>query len=200
MINKFKYQLLRENSVRDEIIQTVKRHLKATVPILSGQYDDQAVKEASDVVFNFVAILCRKKGSQDLLTRLSNTRLVKQGNKTLLQHSVEVAMLSSLIASNMNPSPKFIEVCLVGGFFHDVGLILNNIETGDNPTHAKIGPSIIETIDGIPQESNAVILQHHMRLDPRHMFKPTLVVSVADKFFEEENAEVFTDISLMLSA
>ncbi len=91
-------------------------------------------------------------------------------------HSINVALLSLIIAENTGIDKKQLKNLAVGALFHDVGKILIPKEIIDKKTslsdkemafmrqHCELGVNLVDAYD-LPEESLSVILQHHERLD-----------------------------------
>ncbi|MBI4220045.1 MAG: ribonuclease Y [Chloroflexi bacterium] len=76
--------------------------------------------------------------------------------ENVLQHCVEVSLLSSLIASELGGK---VNVARTAGFLHDIGKALTHEVEGP---HAEIGADLVAK-DGMPDEMQKAIREHHDR-------------------------------------
>ena len=90
--------------------------------------------------------------------------------ENILQHSVEVSLLSGMIASEIGAN---IEVAKAGGLLHDIGKALTHEVQG---SHVDIGNDIAERY-GIQSEVRRAIVEHHE--DDRGSIE-ALIVAAAD--------------------
>ncbi len=91
-------------------------------------------------------------------------------------HSINVALLSLIIAENIGMDKKQLKNLAIGALFHDVGKILIPKDIIDKKSsltpkemvlvmqHCELGISLVEAYN-LPKESLDVILQHHERLN-----------------------------------
>ena len=90
--------------------------------------------------------------------------------ENVLQHSIEVAHLAGMIASEIGADVK---VAKTGGLLHDIGKALTHEVDGP---HAEIGADVA-TKNNIPAEICAPIAEHH---DDVHSSAESFVVAAAD--------------------
>ncbi len=94
----------------------------------------------------------------------------------LYAHSVNTAIISSMIGISLGYSDQKLAECILGAFFHDVGLTLIPRETIEKPSkltemeytmvknHCEMGHALLKDV-GLPEISQQIILQHHERID-----------------------------------
>ncbi|MDD4995029.1 MAG: ribonuclease Y [Patescibacteria group bacterium] len=74
--------------------------------------------------------------------------------QNVLQHSVEVANLSTLIAQELGANVK---ICRIGGLFHDIGKAVDHDIQGSHP---EIGYNIMKKFN-FPEEIARICIEHH---------------------------------------
>ncbi|MDT3699938.1 MAG: HD domain-containing phosphohydrolase [Thermincola sp.] len=94
----------------------------------------------------------------------------------LYTHSIDVAIISLMIAEELGYTEKELWNLGLGAFLHDVGKLLipkpilqkpgplNNAEMAFMRQHCEIGMSSLESLS-LPKECTDIVLQHHERLD-----------------------------------
>ena len=124
----------------------------------------------------------RKTGERTLLdvgVRSVNSELVRllgrlkyrfSYGENVLQHSIEVAHLAGMIASEMGANTK---VATMGGLLHDIGKALTHEVEGP---HAQIGAEVASK-NNIPPEVCGPIAEHH---DDVHTSVESFIVAAAD--------------------
>ncbi len=126
---------------------------------------------------------------------------MKLTEKTVLEHMVDVALLSIMTAKALGMDKLDMRFVGLASLVHDVGKFLISDEILSKPTklneyemrqvrkHPQIGFDILKNIDGMNKYALQVALQHHERLDgsgyPRgikgkHISNYSLIVSIAD--------------------
>ena len=138
--------------------------------------------------------------NRDMLLNLTNHQVA---DEYLLQHSVNVCILSVNIATGMAYSEPQVEEIAYGGFFHDIGMlkvppeIINKpgaltpderLEVEKHPIHSI---QLLQRIKNIPVSASFVAYQAHERLDksgylkgrPGHLIHDfAKIVAVADVY------------------
>lgn len=94
----------------------------------------------------------------------------------LYTHSIDVAIISLMIAEEIGYTEKELWDLGLGAFLHDVGKLLipkpiiqkpgplNNMEMIHMQQHCELGASSLEPL-GLPKGCTDIVLQHHERLD-----------------------------------
>ena len=90
--------------------------------------------------------------------------------ENILQHSVQVSVLSGMIAAEIGAN---VEVAKVGGLLHDIGKALTHEVEG---SHAEIGGEVARKY-GIPYEIERAIMEHH---DEERGSVEAFIVAAAD--------------------
>lgn len=132
---------------------------------------DEGLANTAQIVRNAAAQLALHEGPLGLhLIRTPH-------NDTLLQHSLNVAYLSMLMAREMGMNPVEIEEVGLAGLLHDIGEIkvptqitqkrseLTKAETNFLRMHPQYGFDMLNQLNAFEPKIRQVALQHHERLD-----------------------------------
>ena len=106
----------------------------------------------------------------ELIRLLGQLKYRYSYGENVLKHSVEVALLSGMLAAEAGAN---IEVAKVGGLLHDIGKALTHEVSGP---HAEIGAEIAQK-HGINYSSYRGILEHH---DDEHETIESFLIAAAD--------------------
>lgn len=91
-------------------------------------------------------------------------------------HSIDVAVISLMIAVELELSDEELRNIGLGSFLHDIGMLLipkpiiqkpiplNDMEKTCIRQHCELGMSTLKSF-GFPKESTDIVMQHHERLD-----------------------------------
>ncbi len=112
--------------------------------------------------------------NQNALACLSR---IRDKDSYLMEHSVNVAVLMSILGKHLQLERSYLHQCVTGALLHDIGKILipdtilhkpgklTHDEFDIMKRHAAYSQKILEKSDGFPQVSINVAGQHHERLD-----------------------------------
>ncbi len=106
----------------------------------------------------------------DLIRLLGQLKYRYSYGENVLQHSIEVALLSGMLAAEAGANEK---VARVGGLLHDIGKALTHEVAGP---HAEIGAELAQK-HGVNYSSYRGILEHH---DDQHETIESYLVATAD--------------------
>ena len=163
----------------------IRRHVaKKTLEklILDGRIHPAKIEEAIEESKKEIALDIKKTGEQacyDLGIAGLDPKLVQlvgrlkyrtSYGQNVLQHSIEVANLSALLAEELGAD---VNVARKGGFLHDIGKAVDHEIQG---THPEIGRDIANKFK-LPAEIIAPILEHH---DDNPSTLEAIIVKVAD--------------------
>jgi len=150
--------------------------------IVDGRIHPTRIEETVERTERELDETIRKAGEQTLLdvgVRGINPDIVKllgrlkyrfSYGENVLQHSIEVAHLAGMIASEVGAD---IKISKTGGLLHDIGKALTHETEGP---HAEIGADIASK-NGIPDNICSPIREHH---DDVHTSAESFVVAAAD--------------------
>ncbi len=127
----------------------------------------QDIKEAGEEALYSLGITGINPKLVPLLGRLKYRTSFGQN---VLQHSIEVANLSALLAAELGADEFLVKKA---GFFHDIGKALDHEVEG---THPAIGKELAEKYE-LPAEITAVIASHH---EDHPLTLEAVIVKVAD--------------------
>jgi ribonuclease Y len=136
--------------------------------IADGRIQPARIEEAIDNAKRELAIEIRKAGEDTLYSLgleiagydpklvqiLGRLRFRTSYGQNVLQHSIEVAHLASLLATELGANAS---VARRGGLFHDIGKSVDQEVQG---THPEIGYNILKKF-GLPEEVAYCALSHH---------------------------------------
>ncbi|MFA6534480.1 MAG: ribonuclease Y [Patescibacteria group bacterium] len=163
----------------------IRRHIakQAIVKLLAdGRIHPGRIEEAVEEARKNIALDIKKAGENALydlgITGLDPKLVQIVGRlkyrtsygQNVLQHSIEVANLSALLAEQMGGN---VAIAKKGGLLHDIGKAVDHEVQG---THPEIGRDIAKKF-GLPDEIIAPILTHH---DDKPSTLEAVIVKVAD--------------------
>ena len=132
---------------------------------------DGAISNANRLVDALVDAI---NGRDDVVLQLINDDSTDGG---IYHHSLNVAVLSVMLASAAELAPEQIHLAGLAGLFHDLGKSripmavlkkthdITQAEKNLIAQHPKYGEELAQTLAGLPEDVTAVIAQHHERLD-----------------------------------
>ncbi len=107
----------------------------------------------------------------EVLSTLGQLRYRLSNNQNSLDHSIEVANLSALIAAELGLD---VDLAKRAGLFHDIGKVLNEEYPG---SHAQAGANFLKRFgDEDPRVLNA-IAAHHDEVPPESAYAPLLIIA-----------------------
>jgi len=154
-------QLDRSNSIVSQCENNIKSNLL--------QIDSSIIKQSNEIARN---IIFDSKNSKWWMSvnSLSNY------SDWIYAHSIDVALISLIIANQLNYNEKEQKDICIGALFHDIGKLLipkiilekseplTNYEMMIIKQHCELGYGIIKDFD-LPECCSKIILEHHERLD-----------------------------------
>ena len=150
--------------------------------ILDGRIHPGRIEEAIDEAKKEIAVEIKKAGEaacyevgvagleNKLVQIIGRLKYRTSYGQNVLQHSIEVAHLSALLAENIGAN---VSVARKAGFLHDIGKAVDHEIQG---THPEIGRDIAKKFN-IPEEIIIPILTHHEDKPPTI---EAVIVKVAD--------------------
>lgn len=164
-----------ENYIPEESINLNYRQSAALAPIAKAfgvrkQIHDKHLLEKPNKVLNNIIFESKYKPCWVYANALFNYV------DWLYTHSVDVAMISLMLAAEMGYSDDELFYLGLGAFLHDIGKLLVPKSIIQKPgaltdaemvymrQHCELGLSSLEQFD-FPKECNDIVLQHHERLD-----------------------------------
>jgi len=130
-----------------------------------------AIDDAEQLIGNMVDSLLKEE--HIVLHLMSETK----ENENIYYHSLNVSVLSMLLARMKNLDASVIKSIGMGALFHDMGKLkippqilrkttaLTNAEQNFLNLHPKYGLDIVNLADTFPESAKAIIAQHHELLD-----------------------------------
>lgn len=124
-----------------------------------------------DMANNFMDSVVRNQNALACLSR------IRDKDTYLMEHSVNVAVLMSILGKYLKLDQTYLHHCVTGALLHDIGKILipdtilhkpgklTNEEFDIMKRHALYSQKILEKNKGFPQTAINVAGQHHERLD-----------------------------------
>ena len=161
-----------------------------------------AMGEAQTLVTDMAEVLST---DSELMVHLMND---KTAGETLYFHALNVAVLSMLLAKNLDLTQQEMEIIGLGALFHDVGkdrIPLSVLHKRGARTkaerdffqqHPRYGVEIVRKIDGFPEDAITIIAQHHELVDgsgypeglrDRQISRFTKVMQIANAYDEHCN-------------
>lgn len=150
------------------ITQAVGEQRRVLMDIFESPRDDRQVIQAVDTSKKMVSEFLRKPYAAN------NVLLLQRYSKGILDHSVNVSVLSVYLGLRMGYSHQLIlENLAVGALFHDIGKTLVEskgelFSEDDNPQmqkHPTLGAELLEKNPNVPNEVRLIVAQHHECLD-----------------------------------
>lgn len=160
----------------EELIKAKKAHSKAKGLIENAMHkalkgDQVEVEEFKDVAYEFIDSVGRNQNALACLSR------IREKDSYLLEHSVNVGVLMSILGKAMKLERQTLFEYVLGALLHDIGKILIPDEVLHKPgrlteeefelmkKHSTFSRDILVKSGGLPQASINVAYQHHERLD-----------------------------------
>jgi len=106
----------------------------------------------------------------ELVSLLGKLHFRLSNNQNTLDHSVEVAFISSLLASELGLDP---EPAKRAGLFHDLGKAMDREVEG---SHAIAASNLLRAYSEDPRVVNAVAA-HHQEVPPESVYAPLLIIA-----------------------
>lgn len=184
-MNKEKEYIIKECSIRAEKIFNNRINLKETDKI--SEYIINVLEEIFD--------------KEQVLSRIID---IKENNNDLFCHSIDVTVISILVAMKMGLPNHEIQDVGIGSLLHDIGLNqlkINYMDVSDEDMsiddlfeykkHTLYGFSSLEKENWLSTEVKYMILFHHEHLDgtgyplkQKNIPLPVKILSVVDTFFD----------------
>lgn len=130
----------------------------------------ESIQSASDMMNGFLETMLL--GPDTVVYAIND----KSGGEDIYNHSINVAILASLLAKEMQFSPEDIKMIGMGSIFHDIGMLqiptrvtmkaegLTAAERSLMQEHCAYGEKIAKEI-GLPPAVVNIVAQHHEHLD-----------------------------------
>lgn len=124
-----------------------------------------------DMADNFMDSVVRNQNALACLSR------IRDKDSYLMEHSVNVAVLMSILGKHLQLERTYLHQCVTGALLHDIGKILipdsvlhkpgklTNEEFAIMKRHSLYSRKILEKNKGFPQVAINVAAHHHERLD-----------------------------------
>lgn len=129
---------------------------------------EQWIKEAGEEAIRRVGL---PPMAPEITNTLGSLKFRKSYSQNLLEHSIEVAILSGLLAAEMGVP---ILIAKKAGLLHDIGKALNHELQG---SHAKVGADFLRRL-GEPEIIVNAVLSHHDENPPQNEIG--IIVAIAD--------------------
>lgn len=135
---------------------------------LNKVIDTAAVQESTNAIVDSIF------RNQDALSCMSRLRF--KGDY-LVEHSLNVSILMTILCKHMNIERKVMEELALGAFLHDIGKVLIPDNILNKPggfakeeyeimkTHVLLGVKVLEDTPNLPDIVMSVVKEHHERLD-----------------------------------
>lgn len=135
---------------------------------LNKVIDTAAVQESTDAIVDSIF------RNQDALSCMSRLRF--KGDY-LVEHSLNVSILMTILCKHMNIKRKVMEELALGAFLHDIGKVLIPDNILNKPgkftddeyeimkTHVLLGVKVLEDTPNVPDIVMSVVKEHHERID-----------------------------------
>ena len=165
---------------------------------LQTEVSEESVASAQRVVKNYVQLMLDSPKTLAILLKLA------AHGDYLYYHSIACAIFSMFIAKASGQfNSRMLEIVGLGGFLHDIGCAHLPKEITCSPTeltpaqwkemrsHPKIGLSMLENAQNIPDEVRYIVYQHHEEpgghgypngLHGPVIYYPSKIVALADAF------------------
>lgn len=165
------------NPIRRQVAKVALQRL-----MVDGRINPAKIEDAVNTAKKEIAVEIRKAGEEaaqkagvagldpKLISILGRLKYRTSYGQNILNHSIEVAHLSAMIAEYVGGDPN---IARKGGLLHDIGKAIDQEMEG---THTKIGGEICRKF-GLPEEVIKPVELHHDD-NPGHL--ETIIVKVAD--------------------
>lgn len=107
----------------------------------------------------------------EVITALGRMHYRLSNNQNLLHHSIEVANLCALMASEVGLD---VEIAKRAGLFHDIGKVLDEEHRG---SHAAAGASYMKRFGTEPPEVLNAIAAHHGEVEAESAYTPLVIIA-----------------------
>jgi putative nucleotidyltransferase with HDIG domain len=164
--NSFEKEFERAGNIRSEALCMVNNALEA---VQKGQAIN--TKPFEDMASSFIDSVVRNQNALACLSR------IRDKDSYLMEHSINVAVLMSILGKYLKLDNKYLHECVTGALLHDIGKVLvpdtilhkpgklTSEEFTIMKRHAFYSQKILEKSKGFPQVSINVAGQHHERID-----------------------------------
>jgi putative nucleotidyltransferase with HDIG domain len=164
--NSFEKEFERAGKIHNEALGMISKTLES---VQKGQAIDTQPFE--DMASSFMDSVVRNQNALACLSR------IRDKDSYLLEHSVNVAVLMSILGKYLKLDNKYLHECVTGALLHDIGKVLVPDTILHKPgkltteeftimkRHAFYSQKILEKGKGFPQVSINVAGQHHERID-----------------------------------
>lgn len=162
----FEQEFQRAGKIHNEALGLVSNALDA---VQNGQAID--TKPFEEMASSFMDSVVRNQNALACLSR------IRDKDSYLMEHSVNVAVLMSILGKYLKLDNQYLHQCVTGALLHDIGKVmipdtilhkpgkLTDEEFTIMKRHALYSQKILEKSRGFPQASINVAGQHHERLD-----------------------------------
>ncbi len=128
---------------------------------------DQIVREAGEAALEKLKLA---GVPAEIVTMLGKLKFRFSYNQNVLDHSVEVALLSSMLASELGLEPQLAKRA---GLFHDIG---KSVDAEYEGSHARVGAEVLKRYGEDPVVVNAVAA-HHEEVKPGSVYAGLLILA-----------------------
>jgi putative nucleotidyltransferase with HDIG domain len=162
----FEQELKQAGKIHNEALGLVSNALEAAK---NGQAVD--TKPFEEMASSFMDSVVRNQNALACLSR------IRDKDSYLMEHSVNVAVLMSILGKYLQLDNRYLHQCVTGALLHDIGKVmipdtilhkpgkLTDDEFTTMKRHALYSQKILEKSQGFPQVAINVAGQHHERLD-----------------------------------
>ena len=162
----FEQEFKKAGKIHNEALGLVNNALEAAQ---NGQAID--TKPFEEMASNFMDSVVRNQNALACLSR------IRDKDSYLMEHSVNVAVLMSILGKYLELDNRYLHQCVTGALLHDIGKVmipdtilhkpgkLTDDEFTIMKRHSLYSQKILEKSKGFPQVSINVAGQHHERLD-----------------------------------
>lgn len=164
----FEQEWEKANRLHHEAVSLVSNAMDA---IQSGQ--EVEAEPFEDMADNFIDSVFRNQNALACLSR------IRDKDSYLMEHSVNVALLMSILGKHLKLERAYLQQCVTGALLHDIGKILipddvlhkpgklTDDEFNTMKKHVTFSKKILQKNKRFAQASINVAAQHHERLDGR---------------------------------
>ncbi|CAM3880801.1 HD-GYP domain-containing protein [Rheinheimera salexigens] len=185
MASEAEIQLQHEKQQRREQAQAERRHIQRSEKafnqsLLQIKNLMQLINSRPLQAISDAGILIEEIADTLLQKQATVLHLIVNGNKDqekLYYHSLNVAMLSMMLAKSMQLTAEQIKIVGIGALFHDIGKLkiptwilrkptaLSSPEQNLLKMHTKFGIDLVSLVDNFPLMAWPIIEQHHEFVD-----------------------------------
>ena len=184
--------------VKDEL--KVRKECQDKVREIVEKYASYGIEQLSPIVSIADSIIEDVLNHDDVIYNMAN---IRDKNETIFSHSVNVCVLSIIIAVQMKMSSNKVKEIAIGCLLHDIGYTyytdridisiadINKEMCDELKKHVIYGYSIVNAESWISQVAKNVVLSHHERIDGsgypfglvgKKIKKEARIVAVCDTF------------------